>query len=69
MLRLSELLALFEGNNNIEIYGTSGLLFDDTKEKILESVDYQAVFTSHFVEHIGLSTDWRIRPIFKIYID
>lgn len=69
MLRLRELLALFEGINNIEIYGKSGLLFDDTKEKILESVDYQAVFASHFVEHIGLSTDWRIRPIFKIYID
>lgn len=69
MLRLRELLALFEGINNIEIYGESGLLFDDTKEKILESIDYQAVFASHFVEHIGLSTDWRIRPIFKIYID
>lgn len=69
MLRLRELLALFEGINNIEIYGKSGLLFDDTKEKILESVDYQALFASHFVERIGLSTDSRIRPILKIYID
>lgn len=69
MLRLSELLALFEGINNIEIYGESGLLFDDTKEKILESVDYQALFACHFVERIGLSTDSRIRPILKIYID
>lgn len=69
MLRLRELLALFGGINNIEIYGKSGLLFDDTKEKILESIDYQALFTSHFVEHIGLSTDSRIRPILKIYID
>lgn len=69
MLRLRELLALFEGVNNIEIYGKSGLLFNDTKEKILESVDYQALFANHFVERIGLSTDSRIRPIFKIYID
>lgn len=69
MLRLSELLTLFEGINNIEIYGKSGLLFDNTKEKILEDIDYQAVFASHFVERVGLSTDWRIRPIFKIYID
>lgn len=69
MLRLRELLALFEGINNIEIYGESGLLFDDTKEKILESVDYQVLFASHFVERIGLSTDSRIRPILKIYID
>ena len=76
MLRLRELLALFEGVNNIEIYGkggllygTSGLLFDDTKEKILESIDYQALFANHFVERIGLSTDSRIRPILKIYID
>lgn len=69
MFRLRELLALFEGINNIEIYGKSGLLFDDTKEKILESVDYQALFASHFVEHINLSTDSRIRPILKIYID
>lgn len=68
MLRLSELLALFEGNNQIEIYGKS-LLFDNTKEELLESVDYQAVFANHFVERVGLSTDWRIRPIFKIYID
>lgn len=69
MLRLSELLALFEGINNIEIYGNSGLLFDDTKEKILENIDYQALFANHFVKRVGLSTDWRIRPIFKIYID
>lgn len=68
MLRLSELLELFEGNNQIEIYGKS-LLFDNTKEELLESVDYQAVFANHFVERVGLSTDWRIRPIFKIYID
>lgn len=69
MLRLRELLALFEGINNIEIYGNSGLLFDDTKEKILENIDYQALFANHFVKRVGLSTDWRIRPIFKIYID
>lgn len=68
MLRLSELLALFEGNNQIEIYGKS-LLFDNTKEELLESIDYQAVFANHFVERVGLSTDWRIRPILKIYID
>ena len=69
MLRLSELLAMFEGNAHIEIYGKTSLLFDDTKEKILEIVNYQAVFANHFVERIGLSTDWRIYPIFKIYID
>lgn len=68
MLRLSELLELFEGNNQIEIYGKS-LLFDSTKEELLESVDYQAVFANHFVKRVGLSTDWRISPIFKIYID
>lgn len=68
MLRLRELLALFEGNNQIEIYGKS-LLFDNTKQELLESVDYQAVFASHFVKRVGLSTDWRIRPILKIYID
>lgn len=69
MFRLSDLLERFEGCNHIEIYGKTTLLFDDTKEKILESVDYQAVFANHFVERVGLSTDWRIRPIFKIYID
>lgn len=68
MLRLRELLALFEGNNQIEIYGKS-LLFDNTKEELLESVDYQAVFANHFVKRVRLSTDWRIRPILKIYID
>ena len=68
MLRLSELLELFEGNNQIELYGKS-LLFDSTKEELLESVDYQAVFANHFVKRVGLSTDWRISPIFKIYID
>lgn len=69
MLRLSELLVLSEDIHNIEIYGKSGLLFDGTKEKILESVDYQALFANHFVERVGLNTDWWTRPIFKIYID
>lgn len=68
MLRLSELLALFESNNQIEIYGKT-LLFDNTKEELLESVDYQAVFANHFVKSIRLDTDWRIYPILKIYID
>lgn len=48
MLRLSELLALSEDIHNIEIYGKSGLLFDGTKEKILESVK---------------SGDWRISKL------
>lgn len=69
MFRLSDLLERFEGNNQIEIYGKTGLLFDNTKEELLESVDYQALFAHHFVKSVGLSTDWRIRPIFKIYID
>lgn len=68
--RLSEVLELFEGNNEIDIYGYGKApLFYDTKEKILKDVDYQTMFAKHFVKSVSLSTDWRIRPIFKIYID
>ena len=67
LIRLNELLDLFEDNDNIEIHGRN-LLMNDTKEKILENIDY-FLFSRHFVKRIGLSTDWRIRPIFKIYID
>ena len=69
MLRLSELLAFFKDNLNIEIYRKNELLFKDTKEEILENVDYQDLFANHFVERVGLNTDWWTRPIFKIYID
>ena len=69
MLRLSELLAFFKDNLNIEIYRKNELLFNDTKEEILENVDYQDLFANHFVERVGLNTDWWTRPIFKIYID
>lgn len=69
MFRLSDLLERFEGNNYIEIYGKHGLLFDDTKEKILENIDYQILFAHHYVKYVSLNTDWHIRPIFKIYID
>ena len=69
MLRLSELLAFFKDNLNIEIYRENELLFNDTKEEILENVDYQDLFANHFVEHISLNIDWCIRPILKIYID
>ena len=69
MLRLSELLALSKDIHNIEIYRGNELLFNDTKEEILENVDYQDLFANHFVECVGLNTDWWTRPIFKIYID
>ena len=69
MLRLSELLAFFKDNLNIEIYRENELLFNDTKEEILENVDYQDLFANRFVERVGLNTDWWTRPIFKIYID
>lgn len=69
MLRLSESLAFFKDNLNIEIYRENELLFNDTKEEILENVDYQDLFTNHFVEHVSLNTDWWARPILKIYID
>ena len=69
MRRLSELLAFFKDNLNIEIYRENELLFNDTKEEILENVDYQDLFANRFVERVGLNTDWWTRPIFKIYID
>ena len=69
MLRLSELLAFFKDNLNIEIYRKNELLFNDTKEEILENVDYQDLFANRFVDHIGLNTNWRTRLILKIYID
>ena len=69
MLRLSELLAFFKDNLNIEIYRKNELLFNDTKEEILENVDYQDLFANRFVEHVGLNTDWWTRLILKIYID
>ena len=69
MFRLSELLALSKDIHNIEIYRKNELLFNDTKEEILENVDYQDLFANHFVEHVSLNTDWWIRPILKIYID
>ena len=69
MLRLSELLALSKDIHNIEIYRENELLFNDTKEEILENVDYQDLFANRFVERVGLNTDWWTRPIFKIYID
>lgn len=67
-LSLSELLAFFKDNLNIEIYRENELLFNDTKEEILENVDYQDLFANHFVERVGLNTDWWTRPILKIYI-
>ena len=69
MFRLSELLALSKDIHNIEIYRKNELLFNDTKEEILENVDYQDLFANRFVERVGLNTDWWTRPIFKIYID
>lgn len=69
MLRLSELLAFFKDNLNIEIYRKNELLFNDTKEEILENVDYQDLFANRFVEHVGLNTDLWTRLILKIYID
>ena len=69
MLRLSELLAFFKDNLNIEIYRGNELLFNDTKEEILENVDYQDLFANRFVERIGLNTEWCTRTIFTIYID
>ena len=69
MLRLSESLAFFKDNLNIEIYRENELLFNDTKEEILENVDYQDLFANHFVEYVSLNTDWWTRPILKIYID
>lgn len=69
MLRLSELLGLSKDIHNIEIYRKNELLFNDTKEEILENVDYQDLFANRFVERVGLNTDWWTRPIFKIYID
>ncbi len=69
MLRLSELLAFFKDNLNIEIYRENELLFNDTKEEILENVDYQDLFANRFVERVGLNTDLWTRPILKIYID
>lgn len=69
MLRLSESLAFFKDNLNIEIYRENELLFNDTKEEILENVDYQDLFANHFVEHVSLNTDWWTRLILKIYID
>lgn len=69
MLRLSESLAFFKDNLNIEIYRENELLFNDTKEEILENVDYQDLFANHFVEHVNLNADWWTRPILKIYID
>ena len=69
MLRLSELLAFFKDNLNIEIYRKNELLFNDTKEEILENVDYQDLFANHFVERVSLNTDWWTRLILKIYID
>lgn len=69
MLRLSELLGLSKDIRNIEIYRKNELLFNDTKEEILENVDYQDLFANRFVERVGLNTDWWTRPIFKIYID
>lgn len=69
MLRLSESLAFFKDNLNIEIYRENELLFNDTKEEILENVDYQDLFANQFVEHVGLNIDWWTQPILKIYID
>ena len=69
MLRLSELLGLSKDIRNIEIYRKNELLFNDTKEEILENVDYQDLFANRFVERVSLNTDWWTRPIFKIYID
>lgn len=69
MLRLSESLAFFKDNLNIEIYRENELLFNDTKEEILENVDYQDLFANRFVERVGLNTDLWTRPILKIYID
>ena len=69
MLRLSELLAFFKDNLNIEIYRKNELLFNDTKEEILDNVDYQDLFANRFVEHVGLNTDLWTQQIKKIYID